>query len=81
LASAHFLRRPYKWRKAWRLQGEVVAASEKDPEGWSATDKFTVVLETAGLNATELSSYCRERGLFLEQVERCGVSPVSWTAR
>jgi transposase len=60
----------YKWRKAWRLQGEVVPASEKDPEGWSATDKFTVVLETAGLNATELSAYCRERGLYPEQVER-----------
>jgi transposase-like protein len=52
------------------LQGEVVPASEKDPEGWGATDKFTVVLETAGLNATELSAYCRERGLYPEQVER-----------
>jgi len=30
-----------------------------------------VVLETAGLNTTELSSYCRERGLFPEQVDRC----------
>jgi hypothetical protein len=47
-----------------------VPASEKDPEGWSAADKFTVVLETAGLNATELSAYCRERGLYSEQVER-----------
>ena len=60
----------YNWRKAWRLQGEVVPASEKEPEGWSAADKFTVVLETAGLNATELSAYCRERGLYPEQVER-----------
>jgi transposase-like protein len=60
----------YNWRKAWRLQGEVVPASDKDPEGWGATDKFTVVLETAGLNATELSAYCRERGLYPEQVER-----------
>jgi transposase-like protein len=60
----------YNWRKTWRLQGEVVPASEKDPEGWGATDKFTVVLETAGLNATELSPYCRERGLYPEQVER-----------
>jgi len=42
----------YKWRKAWRLQGEVVPASETDPEGWTATDKFMVVLKTAGLNAT-----------------------------
>ena len=60
----------YAWRKGWRLEGEVVPASQKDPEGWSAADKFTVVLETAGLNATELSAYCRERGLYPEQVER-----------
>ncbi|QNI69443.1 hypothetical protein [Cyanobium sp. NS01] len=61
----------YKWRKTWRLQGEVVPASEKDPDaGGSAADKFTVVLETAGLNATELSAYCRERGLFPVQVSR-----------
>ena len=60
----------YNWRKAWRLQGEVVPASEKDPDGWSAADKFTVVLETSGLNATELSAYCRERGLYPEQVDR-----------
>jgi transposase-like protein len=60
----------YNWRKAWRLQGEVVPASEKEPEGWGSTNKFTVVLETAGLNATELSAYCRERGWYPEQVER-----------
>ena len=60
----------YNWKKAWRLQGKVVPASQKDPEGWGSADKFTVVLETAGLNATELSGYCRQRGLFPEQVER-----------
>ena len=60
----------YKWRKAWRLQGEVVPSSEREPEDWSAADMFTVMLESAGLNATELSAYCRERGLFPEQVSR-----------
>ena len=60
----------YNWRKAWRLQGQVVPASQKDPEGWSPADKFTVVLETAGLNTTELGGYCLERGLFPEQVDR-----------
>jgi hypothetical protein len=29
-----------------------------------------VVLETTGLNGTELGGYCRERGLFTEQVAR-----------
>ena len=60
----------YAWRKAWRLQGEVVPASEKAPETWSSADKFTVVLESAGLNATELGAFCRERGLYPEQVDR-----------
>lgn len=60
----------YKWRKALRLQGEVVPASQKDPEGLGSSDKFTVLLETAGLNSTELAVYCRERGLFPEQLER-----------
>ena len=59
----------YNWRKAWRLQGKVVSASEKEPEGLNATDNFTVVLETAGLNATELSVYC------LEHFTQC-----KWTA-
>lgn len=29
----------YNWRKAWRLKGEAVPVSEKDPDGWSAADK------------------------------------------
>ena len=60
----------FKWRKAWRLQGEVVPASEKEAESWSVADKSTRVLETAGLNATELGGTCRERGLYPEQVDR-----------
>ena len=60
----------YKWRKTWRLQGEVVPSSEKEPEGWRAADKFMVMLESTGLNATELSAYCRARGVFPNQVSR-----------
>jgi transposase len=48
----------------------VVPALEKEPEGWSATDKLTVVMEVAALNVSELSAYCCERGLFPEQVSR-----------
>jgi transposase-like protein len=58
----------YKWRKAWRLQGEVVPATQEDPEGWGPADKFTVVLETAGFNAAEIGAYCREQGLFPKQL-------------
>ena len=48
----------------------MVPASEKETEGWSAADKLTMVLESAGLNATELSAYCRQKGLYPEQVDR-----------
>ena len=44
------------WRK-------VMLLSQKDPEGWRFADKFTMVLESAALRATELSAYGRERGL------------------
>ncbi|MDD4916106.1 MAG: transposase [Methylococcales bacterium] len=40
------------------------------PEAWSGEAKFAVVLETAGYNASELSEYCRAKGLYPEQVAR-----------
>jgi hypothetical protein len=52
------------------LEGQVVPASQKDPEGWGLADKFAAVLETARLNTTELSGYCRQRCLFPEEVVR-----------
>jgi len=35
----------------------LVLSSEKVPEGWTITDKFTMVLDTAGLNVTELTVF------------------------
>jgi transposase len=52
------------------VAGRGGAGIREGPDGWSAAAKFTVVLESAGLNSTELSGYCRERGLFPEQVLR-----------
>ncbi len=46
------------------------AGIREEPRDWNGTDKFTVVLETTGLNATELNASYRERGLDPEQVER-----------
>jgi hypothetical protein len=47
------------WRNAWRLQEELVPASGTEAESYSATDKFTVVLETAGHTNIKLGAYCR----------------------
>ena len=59
----------YNWRTAARLQRELVPAFTKEPEDRTAPDKFTVVLKTANLNATENNANCRERSLLPKQVE------------
>ena len=40
------------------------------PENWDGERKLLVLTETAGLNEQELSEYCREKGLYVEQIAR-----------
>jgi len=60
----------YNWRRSWQQQGDLVPATGKSAEQWSAAAKFAVVLQTAGLNGTELGAFCRERGLYPKQLAR-----------
>jgi len=46
-----------------------VPADGKNPEKWSSEDKFAIVLEATALNGAELAEYCREKGLYVEQIE------------
>jgi transposase-like protein len=59
----------YTWRKEAIARGEVVSGSGKLPEHWPAETKLAVVIETATLSEVELSQYCREKGLYPEQVK------------
>ena len=59
----------YHWRKQAKARGLVVPGDGKNPENWSAEDKFSVVLEIALMNKGELSAYCRQKGLYVEQIE------------
>ena len=59
----------YKWKKAWRLQGEVVQASEKEPEGWKAADRWTVVLEWLSSMPSSSATHPAS-GLYSQQEER-----------
>ncbi len=61
----------YNWLKQAKHQGVPVPGSiPTTSEDWSGEAKFAVVLETAPLNANELSEYCRSKGLYPEQVAR-----------
>lgn len=59
----------YYWRMKARQKGTLMPDSPQPPEQWSSANKFTVVLETARMTEAELSTYCRQKGLFVEQVK------------
>jgi len=39
-------------------------------DDWSPEAKLAVVIETASMSEAELGAYCRQRGLYPEQVQR-----------
>ena len=59
----------YLWQREARTKGLAVPAGGGVAEGWSASDKFGVVVETAGMSEAELAEYCRKKGLFTAQVQ------------
>lgn len=59
----------YNWRKQLREAGKPVPGQSSSSDNWSAETKFAVVVETASLSETELNLYCREKGLYPEQVK------------
>ncbi len=59
----------YNWLNQLREKGQPVPGNEKNAEKWSAEVKFAVVVETSSLSESELSQYCREKGLYPEQVK------------
>ena len=59
----------YTWRKQAREQGVPVPGSGKQADDWSGEAKFAVVVEAAAFNESELSEYCRAKGLYPEQVK------------
>lgn len=60
----------YNWRNAARAEGRLMPDGDSTPHGWNARDKFAAVMETAALNEADLSAYCRESGLYSEQIQQ-----------
>ena len=59
----------YHWRKQLRDSGAAVPNSHTSSEQWSAQTKLAIVAETYSMTESELSQYCREKGLFPEQIQ------------
>ena len=75
----------YNWRNQLKAQGYAVPVSGQKPDDWSGEAKLAVVIETAPLSEAELSQYCREKGLLVEQVKEwrsaCVMGTMSETQR
>ncbi len=59
----------YHWRQQLRRSGTAVPNSNTSSEQWSAQTKLAIVAETYSMTESELSQYCREKGLFPEQIQ------------
>lgn len=60
----------YRWRdEAMHQKGLSATTKYKNADKWSSHDKFMVVLETSNLSEIEFSEYCREKGIYPEQVK------------
>ena len=56
----------------WRIKFRNISADQlhqNQPSGtFSSEEKLTIVIETASLNETETSEYCRRKGLYPDQI-------------
>lgn len=59
----------YNWRDKAKQQGRPVPGKKPTSDQWSAHAKLATVIETASLNEAELNEYCREKGLYVDQVK------------
>lgn len=60
----------YNWRTQMKHDGVPVPGNKTNSEQWSAETKFATVVATAAMSEAELSQYCREKGLYVDQVKR-----------
>ena len=58
----------YCWRIKHRNANGSVRQNYRATDTLSSEDKFSIVIVTAGMNEVELSEYCRQKGLYPEQI-------------
>lgn len=58
----------YAWRQQALDATSKVQALPAQGTDWSAQARLAVVIETATLSAIEIAAYCREKGLYSEQI-------------
>ena len=57
------------WRDKARADGIAAPGTGAPAEDWSTQDKFLTVVETSGMNESDLAEYARKKGLYVEQIK------------
>jgi transposase len=59
----------YAWKRQFESKGAVVPAKSSSPDKWDMKSKLAAIIQTASMNEAERSTYCREHGLYPEQLD------------
>lgn len=59
----------YAWKQMIGEQGYVMLDKPTPPQKWDSKAKLAALIQTAAMNEFERSEYCRERGLYPEQLD------------
>lgn len=67
----------YAWKNRALAEGLPALCTDAPAHLWSDQAKVAIVIEVAALNEAELSEYCREKGLYPEQIKQWKEAAVS----
>ena len=59
----------YAWKRQFRDQGHLVPSKPGSPDRWDGKARLAALIQTAHMNEAERSAYCREHGLYVEQLD------------
>jgi transposase len=59
----------YAWKRQFESKGAVVPAKSSSPDKWDMKSKLAAIIQTVAMNEAERSAYCREHGLYPEQLD------------
>lgn len=59
----------YKWKRVAKANGSIIQNSKNSKEKYSNEVKLNIIIETASLNEEELSEYCRQKGLYVDEIK------------
>ncbi len=58
----------YAWKRQFESKEFAVPAKPSTPDKWNMKSKLAIIIQTASMNEAERAAYCREQGLYPEQL-------------